>query len=76
MNNANMRICVFSGLGTSQGPGSNTKAVFDKLLYNYCSKKIPEHFVPKNGIPKTDFQILFSKSDLGGGCTYFVTKKF
>ena len=50
-----MCICVihvFSGSGTSQSQGSNSKAVFDKVLNNYCSKKIVERFVLKNCVPK------------------------
>ena len=37
------------------------------MLYNYCSKKKMKRFVPKNGVPKNGFPIVFSKSDLGEG---------
>ena len=47
------------------------KQFFDKKLYNYCSKKKLERFVTKNGVPKTGFPIVFSKSDLGGGDSFF-----
>ena len=30
-----------------------------------------ERFVPKNGVPKNGFPIVFSKSDLGGGKQFF-----
>ena len=34
-----------------------------------------ERFVPKNGVPKNGFPIVFSKSDLAGGGAYFEPKK-
>ena len=30
-----------------------------------------ERFVPKNGVPKNEFSIVFSKSDFGGGGQFF-----
>ena len=72
MKYANMRICMFSGSGTSRGLGLNPKTVFFyKVLYIQCSKKILEHFVPKKGVPKYGFPIIFSKSDLGVGGRFF-----
>ena len=56
-----MRICVFSGLGTSQGPGLNPKAVFDKVLYNYCSNFLCGAFRQINGVPTNGFSIYFQK---------------
>ena len=44
---ANTRICVLSCSGTSRGPGSNPKSVFDKVLYNYCSNFLCGAFGPK-----------------------------
>ena len=77
---ANTCICVFyvfSCLGTSQGPGSNPKAVFfNKVLCNYCSKLKLERFVPKNDVPKNGLPIVFSKSDLGRGDIFFCQKIF
>ena len=37
------------------------KQFFDKVLYNYCSKKNLKRFVPKNGVPKMDFPLYFQK---------------
>ena len=56
MKYANKRTCVFSGLCTSRGPGSNAKVVF-----SYCSNKKIEVFwlVFKN--LKMDFPLYFSK---------------
>ena len=64
---AYLHICVFhvfSGLGTFQGPGSNPKAVFlIKCYIITVIKFFVECFVPKNGVPKNGFPIVFSKSD-------------
>ena len=77
MKYANTCICVFSGSGTSQCLGSNQKAVFfDKVLYNSCSNFFLDRFVPKNGVPKNGFPIVFSKSDLGGGDIFCDKKKY
>ena len=35
-----------------------------------------ERFVPKNGVPKNGFPIVFSKSDLAGGGAFFEPNKF
>ena len=43
------------------------KQFSDKVLYIYCSKFFLERFVPKNGVQKDGFLIVFSKSNLGGG---------
>ena len=47
---------------------------FHKVLYTYCSKLFLERFVPKNGVMKNGFPIVFSKSDLGMGDSYMEKK--
>ena len=46
------------------------KQFFDKVLYNYCSNFfLPLH--PKKWRSKNGFPIVFSKSDFGGGDSFF-----
>ena len=48
---------------------------FHKMLYNYCSKFLLECFVPKNGVLKNEFLIVFFQVIWLGG-TYFVMEFF
>ena len=50
------------------------KQFFDKVLHNYCSNFFVERFVPKKGVPKNGFPIVFFLSDLGGGGAVFFAK--
>ena len=54
-------LCVFS-LGHFPRPGIESENSFwDKVLYIYCLSVFQERFVPKNGVPKMDFQLYFQK---------------
>ena len=74
----------FLGLKTSQKFSSNRptgpiRSSSRDVRLSVCLSVLnffPECFVPKNAVPKNGFPIVFSKSDLGGGGTYFVTNIF
>ena len=52
------------------------KQFFNKVLYNYCSKKKMERFVPKNCVKKMDFPLYFQKVILPAQGLFFYNNFF